>query len=475
MNVLKRFFLATFLFSLVSFDSFSQGYKISIRVKGIKDSTCYLAYHFGDKQYLKDTAKADSKGLIVFEGNETLPGGIYLAVLPGKKWFEFIVSEQNFSLETDTSNYIQDMKVKGSLENELFFSYQKYIYPRGEKADSLIKQMAHAKTKEDSAKLREQVDKVNKEVFSYRDDIIKNNPKTFVATLFKAMIVKEPTKEEEEAAKARKDSTFKYVYYKNHFWDNINFSDDRITRSPIYHSKLKEYFTNLVYPNVDSINKDADILIAKAKANKDVFKYTVFYITNTYETSNLMGADAVYVHMVKKYYMTKQAFWVDTATLRKINERAMLLDPLLIGKKAPQLVLADSNRKYVPLYSVKAKYTVVFFWDPNCGHCQKETPKLNEVYKKYKNDGVEVYAVDIDRDRKKWVEFINKNQLHWINVYDPDYYVSFKQLYDIYSTPVMYVLNEKKEIMFKRIGVEQFDDIMADILKKPKEKKPQQK
>jgi peroxiredoxin len=173
--------------------------------------------------------------------------------------------------------------------------------------------------------------------------------------------------------------------------------------------------------------------------------------------------------------MTKQAFWVDTATLRKINERAMLLDPLLIGKKAPQLVLADSNRKYVPLYSVKAKYTVVFFWDPNCGHCQKETPKLNEVYKKYKNDGVEVYAVDIDRDRKKWVEFINKNQLHWINVYDPDYYVSFKQLYDIYSTPVMYVLNEKKEIMFKRIGVEQFDDIMADILKKPKEKKPQQK
>ena len=70
--------------------------------------------------------------------------------------------------------------------------------------------------------------------------------------------------------------------------------------------------------------------------------------------------------------------------------------------------------------------------------------------------------------RKKWVEYINKHKLDWLNVNDPNYYVSFKQLYDIYSTPVIYILNEKKEIIAKRIGVEQVDEIIGNALKADK-------
>ena len=166
--------------------------------------------------------------------------------------------------------------------------------------------------------------------------------------------------------------------------------------------------------------------------------------------------------------MTNQAYWVDTATLKNITDRAMLLKPLLIGTKAPALVLADTNGRFYSLHNLKSKYIILYFWDHNCGHCQKETPKLYEVYKKYKAQGVETFAVDIDRDRKKWIDYINKNQLHWLNVNDPNYHVSFKQLYDIYSTPVIYILNEKKEIIAKRIGVEQVDEILGAALKADK-------
>lgn len=465
MHYLNRFFLSLILTGF-SIAGFAHGYKISIRVKGLQDTTCYLAYHFGDKQYLKDTAKVDSKGLFVFEGKEPLPGGIYLAVLPGKKYFEFIVNEQQFSLETDTLDYVKHMKVKGSEENTLFFNYLHYIQPRGIKVDSL--------SKDSTGNHKEEIEKLNKEVYTYREDVAAKNPKTFVATLFKAMTTQEPTKEEDEAAKAKGDSLYKvwrFNYYKGHFFDNINFSDDRIVRTPIYHQKIKEYITNLTVPHIDSINKAADWLVEKARGNKELFKYTVWWITTHHETSQLMGADAVYVHMVNKYYKTKQAFWVDTATLRKILDRTKILEPLLIGKVAPQLVMNDSTGKWVSLHKVPAKYTVVFFWDPNCGHCQKETPKLYEVYRKYKNNGVEVYAAVIDRDRKKWIDFIKKHNLTWINVWDPNYYVNFKNLYDIYSTPVMYVLNEKKEIIYKRIGVDQLDEILGNTFKAEKEKK----
>jgi peroxiredoxin len=344
--------------------------------------------------------------------------------------------------------------------------------------DSLQKTFATAKDKKDSTDIREKIESLNKDVMNYRSNVVKSNPGTFVAMLFKAMTIPEPSKEEEEAAKAKGDSAyqvFKYYFYKNHFFDNIDFNDDRITRTPIYHQKLKEFISNLTVPNVDSIAKASDWLIAKTKNNKELFKYTVWYITTTHETSQLMGADAVYVHMVDKYYKTKQAYWVDTATLKKIIDRSDLLKPLLIGKKAPALVLADSNKKYIALHNLTGKYTIVYFWDPNCGHCQKETPKLYDVYKKYKDQGVQAYAVNIDRDRKKWIEYINKNDLRWINVYDPDYRISFKQLYDIYSTPVIYLLNEKKEIVAKRIGVEQVDEILGNMIKADKEKKEKEK
>jgi hypothetical protein len=66
----------------------------------------------------------------------------------------------------------------------------------------------------------------------------------------------------------KKDSTFAYRYYKAHFWDNIDFSDDRMLRTPIFHPKVKQYMEKLTAQGpdyVDSINASADYLISKAK------------------------------------------------------------------------------------------------------------------------------------------------------------------------------------------------------------------
>ncbi|WP_045461556.1 TlpA family protein disulfide reductase [Sporocytophaga myxococcoides] len=463
------------LFSLFVVNAFAGGtppaYSIKVKVKGIKDTTCLLAYHFGDKQYLKDTAKVDSKGNFTFEGTTPLEGGIYLVVLPDKRYFEVLINEQKFAMETDTADYVKNMKVTGSTENTLFYEYLKYLNPKGEEMNKLQKSLADAKSKKDSTDIKDKMKAVSKEINDYRLSVINNNPKTFVAKLFKAMMPVEVSPADEAAAKAKGDSLFTYRFYKDHYFDNIDFSDDRITKTPVYHEKLKEYFEHLVYPNVDSINAAADNLVKKSEANKEVFKYTVWYITTKHETSQLMGADAVFVHMVNKYYKTGKAYWVDKETLAKIVQRAQILEPLLLGKKAPDLMLKDSTGTYRRLRDQKSKYTFVYFWDPNCGHCQKTTPKLYEVYLKYKDKGLSVYAVNIDRKHKDWVNFIHKNDLAWTNVYDPDHTISFRDRYDIYATPVLYILNDKQEIIAKRVSYEQADEIIANSIKHDKEKK----
>ncbi|MCK6650289.1 MAG: thioredoxin family protein, partial [Bacteroidia bacterium] len=89
-----------------------------------------------------------------------------------------------------------------------------------------------------------------------------------------------------------------------------------------------------------------------------------------------------------------------------------------------------------------------------------------------KAKGVQVYAIETEDKPDEWKKFIKENKLNWINVCEPDEYkrAVTKKIYDIYSTPVIYLLDENKIIKAKRIDSEQIANII-EMLDKEKEKK----
>lgn len=476
MKHLFKTFLATAI--LISSTAFAgtptpTGCNIKITSKGLKEgSMCLLACYYGDKNYIKDSAKANAKGEVVFAAAEKYPQGIYLFVPPNKKYFDFVMDDiQNFTLETDTTDYIKTMKVKGSEENKFFYEYQSFMGTKQKQREPLLELYKKVKNNKDSTKLvSDKIAVIDKEVIDYKLNFIKNNPKTFVAKLFKAM--EEPVVPEAPILPSgQKDSTFGYRYYKSHFFDNVDFSDDRLLRTPIFHNKIKQYLDKLTPQTPDSISISTDYLMEKGRANEEVFKYLVNWITYTYESSQIMGMDAVFVHIVLKYHAKQQTPWVDSTQLYKVIQRAQTLNPLLIGKKAPGIIMQDSLGKDVSLYDVKSKYTIVVFWDHGCGHCKKEIPKLADLYHKIKGKGVQVYAVETEENPAEWKKFIKEHQLDWINVNQPDQYkrAVTKKIYDIYSTPVIYLLDENKVIKAKRIDVEQVGNLI-EMLEKEKKK-----
>jgi peroxiredoxin len=198
------------------------------------------------------------------------------------------------------------------------------------------------------------------------------------------------------------------------------------------------------------------------------------WLTYRYESSKIMGMDAIFVHMVKKYYATHQAYWTDSTQLAKMEERVYILEPLLIGKKAPQITMIDSTGKTISLYDVKANYTIAVFWDEDCSHCQKEIPRLQELYvNKLKGMGVQVYAIAAENKVKTWKKFVEDHHLNWINVHQPDDYkrAVTKKIFDIYSTPFIYVLDENKVIKAKHIDAEQVEGFIEFLEKQKNEKK----
>lgn len=440
------------------------GFEIKINVKGVKDTTCQLAYYFGDKQYIKDSARVDKNGNMVFKGDQELPGGIYLAVMPNKKYFELIVDkEQKFSMETDTLDYINNMKVKNSKDNEVFYSYLKWISVKGNEIEKLKKEMDLVKDNETRTKeIKDRQIAIDKEVKEYKNNLIKENPNLLLAKIFEASTDPE-IPEIPILSNGKKDSTFAYRYYKAHYFDNVDMKDDRLLRSPIFGNKIKQYIEKLTPQIPDSINASADRMISLTNPTSDIFKYLVYYITNTYEKSNVMGMDAVFIYMAKNYYLSGKAFWVEEAQQEKICDRVKALDPCLIGRKANNMHLLKNDFHPIALSDIKTKYTIVYFWDPSCGHCQKVTPKLKEFYdSKRKELDFEVLGVYIEADTTEWFKYIKEKELNWINAADLLGKAQFRKYYDIYSTPVAYLLDNEKRIIAKRIEVEQLEDFIKN-------------
>jgi protein-disulfide isomerase-like protein with CxxC motif len=122
--------------------------------------------------------------------------------------------------------------------------------------------------------------------------------------------------------------------------------------------------------------------------------------------------------------------------------------------------MTDTLIREIPLYSVDASFTVICFWDPTCSHCKEMVPKVDSIFQnKWKKMGIQVYGVMVDGGKESWLKFIRENNLkNWIHVYEtaaqkdavtaagkPGY----RQLYDVYQTPVLYLLDKDKRIIAK--------------------------
>lgn len=451
------------------------GYRISVKFTDMKDTMVYLAHYYGKPLptiYKADSARFDKNGVAVLQSKEKTLGGIYIMLLSDKKtYFEFLLNNGDEMEITATAAGLPDAIVfKNSPENEGFLGYERFLKGFGAKQQSLQSKMTAAKSHADSEAVRKEMIASGKDLIDFRHNYVSKHPGTLLSTIFNALEVPQVPEGVHKFANGTVDSTFPYTYYKAHYWDKFDFQDDRLIHTPIYDAKLDEYMNKLVLPYTDSVKKEADWLLAKTRGTKDMFKYTLFYLTKNVENSKIMGMDEVFVYLVENYYMKGDATWLTSEELQKYEKRARDIAPNVIGNLAPDIKMQDIDGKEIPLSSVKSKYTLVVFWDPTCGHCATEIPLLDSVYNaQLKKKGVKVYSVRTEGPVDKWQEFIKKHGLtDWVNVYDPEHHSDYRSKYDVYSTPVIYLLDEKKIIRGKRIDHTNIMQLIEMLEKKEK-------
>ena len=210
----------------------------------------------------------------------------------------------------------------------------------------------------------------------------------------------------------------------------------------------------------DSINVACDFVIEKARANEKAFRYVVATLTNKYETSKIMGMDAIFVHLAKNYYLTGDAYWVDSTSMTKVKERVLRLQHNLIGKTARNITLVDTDGNKHALYDLDNEYVVMLFWDYNCGHCKKQMPGYIDFYNKYKEKDVGFYSVCTRIEKDKIAQYQEEKALPFPTLYDPENTSYFRAYYDVSSTPMSFLLDKDKKILAKKLGSKQLGEVL---------------
>ncbi len=191
-------------------------------------------------------------------------------------------------------------------------------------------------------------------------------------------------------------------------------------------------------------------------------------------TPAYLGQDKVFIHLYQNYYLKGDTSLLNAKDKKTVIQTANKLIANQLGQKAPDFNMVDINGNPKTLYNIDAKFSLLIFWDPTCDVCQKELPRVDSIFRaswfKY---GLKVIAINNDAAHEgQWRKYLSEHDFKdWLNLYettiDHDARVkkglpTYQQLYNSYQTPTMYLLDKDKNILAKRLSLEQFDNMLKE-------------
>ncbi len=437
---------------------------ISFEIKNHEDSFISLAYHMGEQQFIKDTIYTDKAGNGVFKSDENLERGMYMIVFPDNDLFELIISDdQNFTVSCDRNDIINTLKFEGSEENTAFLEYRKKWMNFQETAANKRQELQKLSNSDSISIVREEISSLEEDMLGYIRSTAKKHEGSLLSSILYSMLPVEVPEFEIPFNVSNRDSmqwVLGYHYNKEHFFDNTRLDDPGLIRTPILHGKLKTFFSRTIIQAPDSVIPEIRKVVDLASANRETFQYVTSFLFNHFRQSQIMGHDGIIVMLADEYYLNGKADWVSKEFLEQLEKDVAGIRPSLIGKKAAALSMETYAGVFRSLYDIRSDFTIVYFWEPNCGHCKTVTPALRDIYREHRNRGIEVFAVCTQNNRQEWEEYIAEHELDWINGWDPLRSTAYDFYYNVRATPLIYILNKDKEIIAKKLPVENIVDFI---------------
>jgi peroxiredoxin len=442
--------------------------RIEVFLEGLPTGKARLVGTMGDQNYLADSATVDASGHFVLQRAKPLPAGFYYFLLPGQKNFSFLMDrhDQRITFRGKAADIPGTLRNEGSLNTRLFYEIQRFQAAQEPELASLaetLRKTVPGAPEYQQAKARQT--QLLAERKAQLDDLVRRHPDAFYVK-FK-LAGQNPDWVEFRKPNGDIDTMRQVMHYRARFWDNVDFSDQRLLFTPVVGNKLRRYIKELTPQQPDSLIKVADELVRRVLPHKPYFQFFVNWIALQYENgkTKVMDGEAVYVHLINQFFTPELAFWTSKEEVEKLRKHAWEMEASLLGRKGPDVKAQTLDGQTKSIYEITAPLVVVFMFSPDCDHCQKEAPKVQQIYEKWKSRGVEVFGIGVNTTAPELQTFLQKEKFSFPTVFDPTNRAIYAK-YFVDNTPELYVLNKDRTIVAKNLVAEQLEVIFERELRK---------
>ncbi|MDR2955385.1 MAG: DUF5106 domain-containing protein [Prevotella sp.] len=298
--------------------------------------------------------------------------------------------------------------------------------------------------------------KCNKDVETEDSDLINNENTISEIHEFPSVLI--PSELEDPDTRAN--------YLVTHYWDNFDFNDTTYCHLP---ETTEQAFVNYAEVLLQASENVAISCIGNllGKAEKEITGYMYSYFLGLamkyfYNSNSPLRNDYLYI-LVAEYILQDQKS--DEAAKERARFDLSMMMKNRIGEKAADISYTLYSGKTGTLYTIKSPYTLLYLYNPDCNACSEVIAYIREssLYNKILQQNLlSILALYPDDDTDVWKRSLSDIPLEWVNGYDSKREVVSKLLYDLKAIPVLYLLDEEKNVILKDATVEEIEGFIEN-------------
>jgi len=424
-------------------------YNIKGKIAHFPNGKFELYSVYGEKETYIDTINTNAYSEFRYQFEENLKSGLYYLKFNMTDIIEFIFDMEDINLSTIHGSIKDSLSFHNSEMNKDFYLYKDEKQNFIRKFELLQPLIFEYPT--DNVffyKVQNEYLKVQKDFEQFCNEYLKKKPTGFLA---KYIIVDRPV-----VVQPMDSYTNLLKYLKEHFFESALFNDPVILNSRVIPARIISYLALYISKNKakDALEEDykkaVDYILSQYIENNEIYNYILEYLQEGFQKYHF---EKVLEYISLNYHYRNSCENEERRTL--LQRRLDKISELEAGKKAPDIIEKDINGVNINLSSIVSEYTIVIFWASWCPHCKDILPKIKEMQNKIGKKKLQVLAISIDKDFNSLSKYLNDKNFGCININVPDgWNAKVCNDYNIYATPIMYLLDNEKKILGKPISVD---------------------
>lgn len=259
-------------------------------------------------------------------------------------------------------------------------------------------------------------------------------------------------------------------YYVKHYWDGYSLADTAFIRSDDTEQLFSDFIGALQYVAPEESGTALKRMMSRMEEDSTAYsRFCSLSEKYLYDPNSPMRSEEYFIPILEQMIDSERLTEYEKLRPADQLEQAHKNRP---GMTATDFSYLTPKGKAERMSDLKADYTLLFFYDPDCSNCREYEHILSQIpaFLDMQEKGIlRVLAVYPDDNEEEWLLKSSMMPRGWIVGWDKQGEIRNKTLYEIRATPTMYLLDKQKKVILKDASLERTIHYLSAVYPGPTE------